>query len=70
MSNEIMILVCGVSLVVLFLIVYGAIRLATADERKLIKIQTALMANMALKQGVKENDVDAFFIAEGVKILR
>lgn len=69
MTTAVIILLIALGLLIQFGLIYGAIMLATEKERKLVKIQTAILANMAMKQGVREQDIKTLFVAERVKIL-
>lgn len=69
MEPIVIILLIIIGLLIQFGLIYAAIRLATERERKLIKIQTALLANIAMKSGVSEQDIKTLFVAEKLKIL-
>lgn len=69
MEPIVIILLIALGLLIQFGLIYGAIMLATEKERKLLKIQTAILANMAMKQGVNEQDIKTLFVAEKLRIL-
>lgn len=69
MTTGLIIFLFALGLLIQFGLIYGAIMLATEKERKLVKIQTAILANMAIKQGVSEQDIKTLFVAEKLKIL-
>lgn len=56
-------------LLIQFGLIYAAIRLATERERKLIKIQTAILSKLAKAQGINPNHIDDLYINETLKIL-
>lgn len=69
MEPIVIILLIALGLLIQFGLIYAAIRLATERERKLLKIQTALLSKIAIKQGVHKLEVDDLYIIEKLKIL-
>lgn len=69
MEPIVIVLLIALGLLIQFGLIYAAIILATEKERKLVKIQTAILANIAMKQGVSEQDIKTLFVAEKLKIL-
>lgn len=67
MTPIVIILLIALGLLIQFGLIYAAIRLATERERKLIKIQTAILSKMAKQQGISH--IDELYIIERLKIL-
>jgi len=63
------ILLIALGLLIQFGLIYAAIRLATERERKLLKIQTAILSKMAKQQGIHPSHIDDLYIIEKLKIL-
>lgn len=58
-----------VGLILYYVLFYLIIRLAFEKENKYQKIQTAILAKIAKKAGVPENDIDDLFRIEKIRIL-
>jgi len=69
MTDGIIVVLCLLGLGIFFGIIVGAIYAATQNEKKYIKIQTALLAKMALKQGVDEEEIRRLFRTERIPAL-
>lgn len=69
MTPAFIVLLAVIGLLIQFGIIYGALMLFSERERKLIKIQTALLSKMAKQQGINPNEVDELYIIERLKIL-
>lgn len=68
-NMAIIILLVALGLLIQFGLIYGAIMLATEKERKLIKIQTAILSKIAKAKGINANEIDELYIGERLKIL-
>lgn len=68
MTDGIIFLLCLVSLLAFFGIMVGAIYAATQREKKYVKIQAVILAMMAKKQGIDDEEIRRVFRTERVPV--
>lgn len=68
MTDGIIVLLCVVGLAIYFGLMVGAIYAATQNEKKYIKIQSRILAMMAKKQGIDEEDIRRVFRTERMPV--